>query len=264
MDFLDTLYGRENTIKTQTCLFNKWIRPLLPLDLSSDVNIISVIKIWESKDLAPRTIKSLISLLGRYGKWQGTPFETRKYVNLTMRRQQEDPIKAFTRAEARAILNHTHGNFKTACMLAYHAGLRKGEIFGLEWRDVDFLSNRLFIQRSYNGPTKNGKSRYVPMSKELGQHLLDKTAPKSDNYSETKKVVKQFDPGPRLRSVCKKVGARPLTIHAFRHSFATLALEAGKGENIKQVSMTLGHSSVKITIDQYWSNLKGDLNLEFL
>ena len=134
----------------------------------------------------------------------------------------------------------------------------------MEWNDVDFMSNRLFIQRSFDGPTKNGRSRYVPMSIELGQHLLDKTTPKAYNYSETMRIVKQFDPGPKLKAACKRASVKPITLHAFRHTFATLALEAGKGDNIKQVSETLGHSSVTITMDLYWSNIKGDLNLGFL
>lgn len=47
----------------------------------------------------------------------------------------------------------------------------------------------------------------------------------------------------------EKAGLRRIRIHDLRHTYATLRLS--KGDNIKDVSMQLGHHSIKITLDTY-------------
>ena len=48
-----------------------------------------------------------------------------------------------------------------------YCGLRKGELFGLRWRDVDFAAGRVDVHRSYDLLPKSGKPRHVPMHAEL-------------------------------------------------------------------------------------------------
>ena len=52
------------------------------------------------------------------------------------------------------------------------AGLRPGEIRSLQWGDVDFASRLIHVQRSDDGPTKDGESRAVPLSPALASVLL--------------------------------------------------------------------------------------------
>jgi ATP-dependent helicase/nuclease subunit A len=61
----------------------------------------------------------------------------------------------------------------------------------------------------------------------------------------------------------KKAGVQgDHTFHSFRHTFATLALEAGRSP--KLVSLCLGHSKLSTTLDLYWSASQEKLNLDFL
>lgn len=271
MDFIESFYFRPNSIKTQKSLFNKWIQPELHLRKTHSWEDLTgyLVNHWSQNNLSPRTIKSLLSLLKKYVSWVtggGTTLDTSKWTRLIMRSQQQKPIKALTRAQAREVMmyieNMQDDKLHTLCMLAYHAGLRKGEAFGLRWEDVDLEKERLFIQRSYNGPTKNGKSRFVPISYPLKQVLLDELEDKTDNYLETNVISKQFDPNHKIRKACRMAQCPEITIHGFRHTFATLALDSGR--SVKQVSEVLGHTSVSITMDVYWSNVQGEMDLGFL
>jgi integrase len=51
----------------------------------------------------------------------------------------------------------------TMFAVAVYAGLRAGELAGLEWDDVDFERRLIMVQRSYDGPTKSGEPRPVPI-----------------------------------------------------------------------------------------------------
>jgi integrase len=46
---------------------------------------------------------------------------------------------------------------------AIYTGMRQGELAGLRWSDVDLDARRIVVQRSYDGPTKAGDVRYVPI-----------------------------------------------------------------------------------------------------
>lgn len=256
MAFVDTLYGRPNTIKTQRCLFERWIKPYEHLDFSKEENIISVLKVWSTQTRSHNTLKSLLSLLVRYAKTQGTTIESRRYRRLILRQNQQYEIKAFDQKTARKIIDKASPRLKTALMLAYFAGLRKGEIFGLYCEDFNFETRKVKISRSYDGPTKNGRSRYINLDKELEYHLIHLGV-----RTHQGPLIEAFDPNPEIKAICRRIGSWEGTIHTFRHTFATLALEAGR--SVKQVQEALGHSSPSITMDLYWSNIKGDLELGF-
>lgn len=65
--------------------------------------------------------------------------------------------------------------FRPFFLLAFRAGLRLGELLGLEWGDVDFRGRFLEVGRSFkNGRfarPKNGKSRRVDLSNQCIQAL---------------------------------------------------------------------------------------------
>lgn len=58
-------------------------------------------------------------------------------------------------------------------------GMRSGELYALEWKDIDWDNRRLFVSKSWNGRlkqytrTKAGYWRVVPISDELKRLLRD-------------------------------------------------------------------------------------------
>jgi integrase len=78
-------------------------------------------------------------------------------------------------AEVGRLLAHAeeHGPPLVCAMIAtcIYAGLRRGELAGLRWRDLDFAAGRLTVARSYRRLPKGGKIHHLPLHPELARVL---------------------------------------------------------------------------------------------
>src|SRR5262249_16781620 len=131
----------------------------------------------------------------------------------------------------------------------FATGMRRGEALGLQWVDIDFESRILTIRRAIGnqGQTtpKSGRARRIPMTQSLAQELFDVLAAQREEglrrgWPEPSHWVFCTESGgprdPRnverswrgVRRVVASKGVRPLKLHAARHTWATLALQAGK------------------------------------
>jgi integrase/recombinase XerD len=137
---------------------------------------------------------------------------------------------------------------KAIIATAYAAGLRISEVCGLRIADID--SQRMCIHvRSGKGK----KDRYVM----LGQSLL---ALLRQYYQKARPIGEYLFPGYKphrpicttavnqvLRKVVRQAGlSKKVTMHTFRHCFATYLMEAGTDILILQA--LLGHSSIRTTL----------------
>lgn len=268
-DFTATFKGRPSTVHTYTSLYRNHLQPKesnLSLDeLSHLAGFEALVEDWSDEELSPQTIKQLVSLTRRWVQWQGgSAPDTAPLVRRIMRSKQEREIKALTREQARTLLDYYRGwdsPMYLVCLLGLHLGLRRGEMFGLQYGDFDALNNRVLIQRSYNGPTKNGRNRWIPLSAELGDALG------ANDYlmrgAEERLLPQVFNPNMAINEVCKKYDlGEGFTCHSLRHTFATLALESGVSPKV--VSQWLGHRKVSTTIDMYWSALPNETKMDFV
>jgi len=261
MDFEDTLIGRPSTLRTYKGLFRKHIngRTEPPEMLYSE---------WRENGLGPRTIKTLLSLYSQYLNWQGKDSKEviRKISKANSKMVPQQVPKALTKEELNSLSSTWDELYPEHCgfvLAGGHAGLRLGEVLGLKWEDINFLKGQIEITRNYDriqknyGPTKNGHPRAVAMSKALEQTLLKRYQWRKDD-----RVFNCLDVGTKLKRVCKEAKVKIITFHVLRHSFATLALEAGS--SIKSVSDALGHAQVSTTVNTYWNLCTKRLNLDFL
>lgn len=160
-------------------------------------------------------------------------------------------------------------------LVALRAGLRQGEIIGLEWGDFQFGQNEddqnryIFVQRRWyrgsSGTPKGGKGRRVDMSRELRRVLLDLRAQrllqahKQGRASIAGDLVFPDKDGKPLRArkllesyfvpLLQRAGLRRFRFHDLRHTFGSLLIEAGAP--LPYVRDQLGHSSIQITADKY-------------
>lgn len=135
---------------------------------------------------------------------------------------------------------------------ALYAGLRRGELAGLRWSAIDFDRKQIEVSRSYDGKTKSGKTRHVPLAPALAPILR---AWRDRHDRDPGELV--FPVEGRMGRAYETLGLGELMVaafgreppkpwHALRHSFASHLVMGGA--NILSVSKLLGHADVKTTL----------------
>ena len=132
--------------------------------------------------------------------------------------------------------------------LAVHTGLRKGELLGLRWQDVDFNSLRLTVARSFQTTPKSGKARHLRLPAACVPILREwrKECPVTAEgriFPVFKKTLDRWTEE-LLQAAFIRVPAHPW--HALRHTFASHFVMSGG--NILTLQKILGHSDVKVTM----------------
>lgn len=167
--------------------------------------------------------------------------------------------------------------------LALHTGMRRGEILGLMWEDMDlengFISVRRAIVRRYRGtvvkePKTEKSRRRIQITRDVVDVLKAYKVIQNkerllfgEDYVNTGYVFTKPEGGPLepcyvtgyFNRLVKKAGVRSIKFHALRHTHATLLGAAGVP--LKSVSARLGHSSVVMTGDIY-SHVFSDMDRE--
>lgn len=143
-----------------------------------------------------------------------------------------------------------------AATLALRLGLRRGEIFGLRWQDLDLSRQRLTVARSYRGLPKSNKPRHLPLPADLAAALQgwrEQCPPTPEGlvcpvyYGGTWHMsTARAHHG--LAAALGAAGCQPLTRgwHALRHTMASQYMM--QGGNILALSKILGHTDVKQTM----------------
>ncbi len=141
-------------------------------------------------------------------------------------------------------------------------GLRRGELLGLKWEDIDLLQGSLRVQRQVcridgeivEAPLKTKNTyRALPLSADAVEVLKEQRKKcGSSAYvfpSPTGGPISPDSVLHMLHRVLKRAGLPKIRFHDLRHTFATLALQ--NGVDIKTVSGMLGHYSAGFTLDTY-------------
>ena len=253
MQFLDSLIGRDATIKTQRSLFHNHIKDLIqPEDNYSVEYINQAILIWKDKGLSAGTIRGLAYLFFKYIKWKtGKDLYDRRVIGVINRMEQQKTVQIWTPEETKIALEssrYTDAELYSMLVFTLSTGCRKGEMMAITCDDVDFIKGTLIIQRgTRQGLTKNGKSRIIPMTKQLEEVM---SARYIIGKNEWNRCFLVSDPNPRLKQLCESAGIPSITWHALRHLCLTRLLEARISP--KKVAYIAG-STVTNILETYWN-----------
>jgi integrase len=138
---------------------------------------------------------------------------------------------------------------------ALYTGLRKGELFGLRWSDLNFERGQITVAKSYDGKTKTGKTRHVPLVPRLAPILR---AWRDRQHRDPSPLVFPLEGRMGQAYETRALGAMmqvafgrepPKVWHSLRHTYASHFVMAGG--NILTLQRLLGHASVEMTADVY-------------
>jgi integrase len=182
--------------------------------------------------------------------------------NAKVQQQEPDPLLL---EEVELILGmmreRYHEHVVNYFEFAVFSGLRTSELIALEWGDVDFRRNQVFVRRAFvEGEvktTKTSRIRHVDLNSRakaalmrqkhltflVGGHVFLNPvtgAPWADDYRQR---INYWHP------TLKALGLRARDAYQTRHTYATLLLMSGA--NPAYVAQQLGHTTMKITLERY-------------
>ena len=141
-------------------------------------------------------------------------------------------------------------------------GLRRGELLGLKWEDIDLERGDLRVRRQVariNGEVVEAplKTKNAYRTLPLAEDTIDVLKAQRKKTGDGPWVFPSPTGGPispdsvlhMLHRVLKRAGLPRVRFHDLRHTFATLALQ--NGVDVKTVSGMLGHFSAGFTLDTY-------------
>ncbi|WP_405690810.1 tyrosine-type recombinase/integrase [Streptomyces sp. NBC_00057] len=195
--------------------------------------------------------------------------------NVKTTTHQPRRFRPLTGAEARQFLDAARADRLHALYeLALRTGLRKGELLGLHWEDLDLNSGTASIRRSLQR-TRTGGLTHLPTKTRASErrialpteciHSLKKHQERQDKERETAgpdwrdnslvfttPTGRPLDPANltrRFRSFLNRAGLRRIRFHDLRHSTATLLLE--QGVDLVVIKELLGHAHIGVTAGVY-------------
>lgn len=171
--------------------------------------------------------------------------------------------QVYTKNQIKQVIKCAYNEMPEIIILL-ETGLRRGELLGLEWNDIDFKNKTLSVTRSVAvsksegtviNPPKWNSYRKIPLTV-LTINLL-KNLPKNNNYIFTNKENNVNQPNTWSQKLKRFMDSLPeniprLTAHELRHTYGTNLRR--NGVDIYTIQKVMGHKDIKMTSELYVHN----------
>lgn len=245
-----------------------------------------------SRRMVTKTVEALRVILAMAVEWGRIPANPATRIRLPARETHKEQAveRVLTLEQLRLLVSEGAATLahRTLIRAAGEAGLRRGELIGLRWPDVDLPARRLNVRRSVwqertgpergrrvEKPTKGRRQRAVAISEDHARGLADwYAASVVEGGADARGFVWPGRAGEPMAAdtptqvverAQRRVGlvdaaGRPLvTLHGLRHTAGSLMLAAGVPLIV--VSRQLGHANPNITA-QVYAHLLSDSQLD--
>lgn len=180
---------------------------------------------------------------------------------------ERKPITPWTGEQAREFLEAARGHrWEIGYQLLLTYGMRRGEVLGLRWSDVDFERSVIHVRQQLQridhvltvGPVKTSAGRRdLPLLPHLRQLLLGRlaslsTAPDEQTFVLLSATGAPVDPKTFVQAfqkIGRDIGLPRITVHHTRHTAATLLKNLGAP--VRDVQLILGHANITTTQEIY-------------
>ncbi|WP_249629017.1 tyrosine-type recombinase/integrase [Streptococcus uberis] len=292
------LVNYKLTLKPQSynstvSMLNKHILPYfgkMKLDKITSSDVQTFINSLSKKTINYVNARSIISRILQHGVLlqliQHNP--ARDVVLPRKQKKGSDKVKFIEKDDLKKFLDYIEKdklrNYKTnfnyvLYKLLLATGLRIGEACALEWSDIDLINGTINIDKTYSKSirrlsttksksgtrlisidqaTVNMLKLYQVRQRQLF-HEVGGKAPKVVFATPTRKYQNTAIRQDALDRRLKEIGCPRFTFHAFRHTHASLLLNAGI--SYKELQYRLGHATLAMTMDIY-SHLSKDKEKE--
>ena len=231
------------------------------------------------KPLSPKTVRHVLSLVSdifAYAVRMGIARENPcvRVVLPKLVRKEKKIYNVEETVRLMELLRKEPVKYRAFFYLLIYSGCRRGELLGLEWRDVDFANCLISIRRTscytpdrgtYTDTTKTEQSKrtlklpqeVMDILCELREFQLRQADIFGDKWVESGRLFTKENGEPQhpntsyhwLEKFCARNGLPFYGLHSFRHLFASLLVS--NGVDIVTVSGVLGHSAVSTTSNIY-------------
>lgn len=204
---------------------------------------------------------------------------TNPTAKVTPPKKAKKKFDTITLSQARELAEHFkeyENDMRVTILLAFFTGMRRGEVLGLTWDNVDLEKKTIYVEQArqriennivITGVKSKTSIRTIPIFEELAECLQEEKL----NQKKNKLLWGKDYNNPSQNFVCRRDNgdlsapdyvyrklkktatdleiSNSLRFHDLRHSFATWMME--NGVHPKVVSEWLGHSDINITMDIY-------------
>ena len=218
-------------------------------------------------DFPPHKQLSVRKILNPALRWAVEHRLCRKNIMAQMPRPKYQPpeVSVYTMEELSKLLDYLTGRWLwLPVYLASKTGLRRGEVCGLQWNDIDFDNGFLMVRRTITAVSSSQLYIRKPKTKK-SRRRIDLDQETSDILRGRKAVAKTIwvceaprrkggMPNPwhivkQMHDACIAAGIESHTFHQLRHTHATVLLSGGV--HPKVAAERLGHTKTAITLEIY-------------
>jgi integrase len=283
------LSRRPGTVENYRKITNSYILPKLGQMRLQDLTPTSITQLYlllKEEGKGARSVQAVHVILHcalkqavREGLLSRNPVDA---VDRPRVEQTENQI--LTEEQARQLLTAASASlYETVFYLALVSGMRKGELLGLKWSDLDLTKGTLHVQRQLQcikpdgyvlvppktkagkRPIKLGQGMLAQLEKHrMNQELLKSAAGEKwqennliftssiGTFMDQSRVSKEF------KRLLAKANLPDLRFHDLRHTSLSLLLE--NGTPVNTVQQRAGHSKASVTVDIYGHAMAGSQN----
>ena len=288
---LDTGEIEKSTYANTISSYKTYIQPYLGdyMFASLDKNIINgwLTKLYK-RGLSQNTIHTTYARVKKVYNYffESGELLVHPFKGVKMPKKGEPKVTHLTQKQMDDVLAAAHRDYKeedamyAGIFLAFYAGLRRGEICGLRWNDIDFYKKMITVRSAIGvgegvamkggyakSPKNKSSNRTFPMLPQLEEVLQKRKnaiKPKDswfvigdeEQFMRPQQYSRLFSEFVDRNELVDAYGKK-IVPHGLRHNFATVGIQAGM--DIASLALMMGHASRAMTLDTY-----GDANADAL
>lgn len=220
-----------------------------------------------SRGLAISTVRRLCDTIIKVLKWEVKEgnLSERDVPTIKYPPEKYKEVQVFSPTEIDKLISCARPKWMgDAIEIAYRTGMRRGEIYGLKWKDIDWDGHFLMVRRSVSALKPNDRRIHPPKTQRSIRRIqLDNKTIDLLKQRKNKAIpgtiwvfenqyglpISPWYTTKYMAEACKSAGIPHRCFHTLRHTHATILLQ--HNVNPKIVQERLGHSDISMTLTIY-------------